>query len=150
MIFLILIGAALLGRFLAVSRLPFALSEYVAAAAVNRYIVLGFIIFLYLILGAIMSSLAMIVLTVPIIFPVVQTLGFDPIWFGIIIVRMVEMGQITPPVGINMFIIKGVAKEVPLEKIYRGVLPFIVADICHVALLVAVPEVATFLPSLMH
>ena len=150
MIFLILIGAALLGRFLAVSRLPFALSEYVAGVAVNRYIVLGFIILLYLILGAIMSSLAMIVLTVPIIFPVVQALGFDPIWFGIIIVRMVELGQITPPVGINMFIIKGVAKEVPLEDIYRGVLPFIVADICHVALLVAVPEVATFLPNLMR
>jgi len=150
MVFLILIGAAILGRFLAVTRLPFEVSSYVAEAAVNRYVVLGFIIFLYLILGAIMSSLAMIVLTVPIIFPVVQTLGFDPIWFGIIIVRMVEIGQITPPVGINVFILKGVAKDVPLEDIYRGVFPFIVADLCHVALLIAVPQVVTFLPSLMR
>lgn len=149
MVFLILIGAALLGYFLALTRLPFELSSFVSGLAVNRYLVLGMIIGLYLILGAIMSSLAMIVLTVPIIFPVIETLGFDPIWFGILIVRVVEIGQITPPVGINVYVLKGVAKDLSLQDIFKGVFPFILADICHVVLLIAVPQVATFLPSLM-
>ncbi|MFH1124968.1 MAG: TRAP transporter large permease subunit [Pseudomonadota bacterium] len=149
MVFLILIGAALLGYFLAVTRLPFELSTYVSELNVNRYIILGMIIGLYLVLGAIMSSLAMIILTVPIIFPVIEALGFDPIWFGIIIVRVVEIGQITPPVGINVYVLKGVAKDLTLQTIFRGVLPFIIADICHVALLIIVPQLATFLPSLM-
>lgn len=149
MVFLILIGAALLGYFLAVTRLPFELSSWVSGLEVNRYIILGMIVLLYLVLGAIMSSLAMIVLTVPIIFPVVEALGFDPIWFGIIIVRVVEIGQITPPVGINVYVLKGVAKDMSLEGIFRGVFPFLIADLCHVALLVAVPQLATFLPSLM-
>jgi len=150
MVFVILIGAGLLGYFLAVTRLPFALSTFVSGLAVNRYIIIGFIIILYLVLGAIMSSLAMIVLTVPILFPVVQALGFDPIWFGIIVVRVVEIGQITPPVGINVFVLKGVAKDVPIETMFRGIVPFLIADICHVAMLVAVPQIATFLPSLMR
>jgi tripartite ATP-independent transporter DctM subunit len=149
MVFLILIGAALLGYFLAVTRLPFELSTFVSELNVNRYFILGMIIILYLVLGAIMSSLAMIVLTVPIIFPVIEALGFDPIWFGILIVRVVEIGQITPPVGINVYVLKGVAKDLPLQGIFKGVLPFIVADICHVALLIAVPQLSTFLPSLM-
>ena len=149
MVFLILIGATLLGYFLAVTRLPFELSTYVSELDVNRYIILGMIILLYLILGAIMSSLAMIVLTVPIIFPVIEALGFHPIWFGILIVRVVEIGQITPPVGINVYVLKGVAKDLTLQGIFRGVLPFLVADICHVALLIAVPQIATFLPDLM-
>ncbi|MBW1861861.1 MAG: TRAP transporter large permease subunit, partial [Deltaproteobacteria bacterium] len=149
MVFLILIGATLLGYFLAVTRLPFELSTYVSELNVNRYIILGIIISLYLVLGAIMSSLAMIVLTVPIIFPVIEALGFDPIWFGILIVRVVEIGQITPPVGINVYVLKGVAKDLTLQRIFKGVLPFLVADICHVALLIAVPQIATFLPSLM-
>ncbi len=149
MVFLILIGAALLGYFLAVTRLPFELSTYVSELNVNRYMILGMIILLYLVLGAIMSSLAMIVLTVPIIFPVIEALGFDPIWFGIIIVRVVEIGQITPPVGINVYVLKGVAKDLPLQDIFKGVLPFIIADIFHLALLIAVPQLSTFLPGLM-
>jgi tripartite ATP-independent transporter DctM subunit len=150
MVFVILIGAGLLGYFLAVTRLPFQLSTYVSELAVNRYIILSMVIAVYLVLGAIMSSLAMIVLTVPIIFPVIEALGFDPIWFGIIIVRVVEIGQITPPVGINVYVMKGVAKDVPLETIFKGVLPFVVADICHVLLLIAFPQIVTFLPGLMH
>ena len=88
-------------------------------------------------------------LTVPIFFPVVVALGFDPIWFGIIIVRMCEIGGITPPVGINVFVMKGVAKDVPMYTIFRGIIPFLLADICHVALLVAVPQISLFLPNLM-
>ncbi|MFC1861445.1 TRAP transporter large permease subunit [Chloroflexota bacterium] len=149
MCFLILIGAVIFGYFLAVTRLPFELADIVAGMEVNRYIVLVIIIILYLFLGAIMSAMAMIILTVPIFFPVIVALGFDPIWFGIIIVRVVEMGQITPPVGINVFIIKGVAKDVPLYTIFRGIVPFLIADLLHVILLVAVPQIALFLPNLM-
>ncbi|OGP65183.1 MAG: C4-dicarboxylate ABC transporter permease [Deltaproteobacteria bacterium RBG_13_47_9] len=149
MVFVILIGANILGYFLAITRLPFALSDYVASLEVNRYIVLAIIIVVYLFLGAIMSSMAMIVLTVPILFPVITALGFDPIWFGIIIVRVVEIGQITPPVGINVFIIQGIAKDVPMFDIFRGVFPFLIADILHVVLLIAVPQIALFLPGLM-
>lgn len=149
MMFVILIGAMILGYFFAITRLPFKLSEFVGGLAVNRYIILLLIIALYLVLGAIFSSLAMIVLTVPILFPIITALKFDPIWFGVIIVRVVEMGMITPPVGINVFVLKGVARDLPLEVIFKGITPFLVADICHVALLVAVPQLATFLPSLM-
>lgn len=149
MCFVILIGAVILGYFLAVTRLPFELSNYVAGLPVNRYVILGIIMVVYLFLGAIMSALAMIILTVPIFFPVIVALGFDPIWFGIIIVRVVEMGQITPPVGINVFVMKGVAKDVPLYTIFRGIFPFLLADVCHVALLIAFPQIALFLPNMM-
>jgi TRAP-type C4-dicarboxylate transport system permease large subunit len=88
-------------------------------------------------------------LTIPIIFPLVVALGFDPIWFGIIIVRVVEMGLITPPVGTNVYIIKGVAPDVPMSTIFRGILPFLLADVCHVILLVVFPQLSLFLPSLM-
>ncbi len=149
MVFVILIGANILGYFLAITRLPFALSDFVAGLAVERHIVFSIIILVYLFLGAIMSSMAMIVLTVPILFPVITALGFDPIWFGIIIVRVVEIGQITPPVGINVFIMQGIAKDIPMYDIFQGIVPFLIADIFHVALLIAVPEIVLFLPSLM-
>jgi TRAP-type C4-dicarboxylate transport system permease large subunit len=108
------------------------------------------IIILYLILGSILDIFAMVVITVPIIFPVVVALGFDPIWFGIIIVRLFEMGAITPPIGINVFVLKGVAGDVPLGIIFKGILPFFIADLFHVGMLVAFPQIATFLPSLMR
>jgi C4-dicarboxylate transporter DctM subunit len=150
MIFIIIIGATLLGAFLAVTRLPYNLADTVAALPVNRYVILFLILLAYILLGMIMDSMAMVLLTVPIFFPVAKALGFDPIWFGIIIVRVTEIGLITPPVGINVFIIKGVAKEVPMETIFKGILPFFVADIFHVILLVAVPQLALFLPGLLR
>jgi TRAP-type C4-dicarboxylate transport system permease large subunit len=96
-----------------------------------------------------MDAMGMILLTVPILFPVAESLGFNPIWFGIIIVRVFEMASITPPVGMNVFVLKGVAKDVPLGTIFRGIIPFLIADFFHVTLLVAVPQVALFLPNLM-
>ena len=146
----ILVGAMIFGRFLAVTRLPFALADYVAGLAVSRYVILSVIIVLYLILGSILDIFSMVVLTVPIIFPVVTTLGFDPIWFGVIVVRLFEMGAITPPIGINVFVLKGVAGDVPLGTIFSGIVPFFIADLFHVGMLVAFPQVATFLPSLMR
>jgi len=150
MIFIIIMGAMIFGYFLAVSRLPFELASIIGGLPVNRYIILGIILVFYLALGCVMDSLAMILITVPIFFPLVMTLGFNPIWFGIIIVRVCEMGLITPPVGLNVFIIRGVAKDVPMYTIFRGIIPFLMADVCHVALLVAVPQVSLFLPGLMR
>lgn len=150
MIFIIIIGATLLGAFLAVTRLPYNLADTVAALPVNRYVILFLILLVYILLGMIMDSMAMILLTVPIFFPVVMALRFDPIWFGIIIARVTEIGLITPPVGINVFIIKGVAKDVPMGTIFKGILPFFVADICHVILLVTVPQLSLFLPGLLR
>jgi len=149
MAFVILIGAMLLGYFLTVTKLPFELADYVAALEVNRYVILGFILLLYIALGCVMDSLSIIILTIPIFFPVIMALDFDPIWFGIVVVRVVEIGMITPPVGVNVFIIKGVAGDVPMYTIFRGILPFLAADICHVALLLAVPQITLFLPNLM-
>ncbi|MFC1860910.1 TRAP transporter large permease [Chloroflexota bacterium] len=149
MIFLLLIGANIFGYFLAVTRLPFELADIIAAMEVNRYVVFTVIMIFYLFMGCIIVDLPMIMLTVPILFPVIKMLGFDPIWFGIIVVRIVEIAQITPPVGINVYIIRGVAKDVPLYTIFRGILPFFITDLCHVALLIAVPQLALFLPNLI-
>lgn len=150
MIFVVLIGAMVFCCFLALTKLPWVLAETISALAVNRYIVLTAILVSYVFLGCIMEPLGMTLLTVPIFLPVVQALGFDPILFGILVVRTGEMGMITPPVGINVFVIKGVAKDVPLGTIFRGIVPFFIADIFHVALLVAVPQISLFLPSLAY
>lgn len=149
MIFTILIGAMLLGYFMAVTRLPFELAGVVGGLEVNRYIILGAILAVYIFLGCMMIPMAMIILTIPIVFPLVIDQGFDPIWFGIITVRIFEIAQITPPVGMNVFVISGVAKDVPMGTIYRGIIPFLIADICHLTLLVAFPQLALFLPNLM-
>jgi tripartite ATP-independent transporter DctM subunit len=149
MIFTILVGAMIFGYFLAITRLPFELADYIGTLPVNRYVIIVLILVLYLFLGCVMDAMGMILLTVPILFPVAESLGFNPIWFGIIIVRVFEMASITPPVGMNVFVLKGVAKDVPLGTIFRGIIPFLIADFFHVTLLVAVPQVALFLPNLM-
>jgi C4-dicarboxylate transporter DctM subunit len=150
MIFVIFLGAMILGYFLAVTRLPFELAEFIGDLPVNRYVILLIILVIYILLGAVMDSLAMILLTVPIFYPLVTKLGFDPIWFGVIIVRVAEIGLITPPVGLNVFVIKGLTgDDVPMFTIFRGIIPFIIADILHMALLVMIPQLSLFLPNLM-
>src|SRR5437879_9853126 len=104
---------------------------------------------MYLLLGCLMDAMAMIILTIPIIFPVVTALGFDPIWFGVIIVMTVELGLIHPPVGMNVFVIKSVVKDVKFSTIFAGVIPFIVADLIRLVILIALPVIATYLPSRM-
>jgi TRAP-type C4-dicarboxylate transport system permease large subunit len=101
------------------------------------------------VLGCLLDSLAMILLTIPIVFPIVKALGYDPVWFGIVIVMVVELGLITPPIGMNVFVIKGIARDVPLETIFRGVTPFIVAQIVLLLVLIAFPQIALWLPSTM-
>jgi TRAP-type C4-dicarboxylate transport system permease large subunit len=149
MIFTILIGAMLLGYFMTATRLPFELANVVSELELNRYIIFSLILVVYIILGCIMIPMAMVILTIPIVFPLVVAQGFDPIWFGIITVRIFEIAQITPPVGMNVFVISGVAGDVPMGTIYKGIVPFLIADICHLILLIAFPQIALFLPSLM-
>jgi len=150
MIFVIFLGAMILGYFLAVTRLPFDLADFVGGLPINRYFILGLILILYLLLGCIMDSLAMILLTIPIFYPLITSLEFNAIWFGIIVVRAAEIGLITPPVGLNVYIIKGIAPDVGMSTIFRGIFPFILADICHLAMLISLPQVALFLPGLME
>lgn len=148
-ILLIIMGANILGFFLTLTKLPNELAGFISGFEVNRYIIMAGIMVMYVGLGCVMEGLSIILLTVPILLPLLHGMGFDPIWYGIIIVRVVEIGLITPPLGINVFIIKGVAKDVPMYTIFRGIVPFLMADMCHVALLVAVPQLALFLPNLM-
>jgi TRAP-type C4-dicarboxylate transport system permease large subunit len=149
MILFIILGAMMFGYFLAVTRLPFQMADIIASLPVNRYVILAIILFAYLLIGCVMDAMAMILLTVPIFFPLAASLGFDPIWFGIIIVRVFEMAAITPPVGMNVYVIHGVAEDIPMSTIFRGIIPFLIADVCHLILLVAFPQIALFLPNLM-
>jgi TRAP-type C4-dicarboxylate transport system permease large subunit len=149
MIFLIILGALILGYFLAVSRIPAVLADNVGGLAVNRYIILALILCVYLFLGCVMDSMAIMLLVTPIFFPLAVSLGFNPILFGILITRVTEIGLITPPVGLNVYVIRGVARDVPLQTIFRGIMPFIIADVCHVALLMFIPQLSLFLPGLM-
>jgi TRAP-type C4-dicarboxylate transport system permease large subunit len=107
------------------------------------------ILVLYIILGCVMNVLPVIILTLPVIFPTVMVLGYDPIWFGVIMVLIVQIGVITPPIGMNVFAISGVAKGVPLSTIFRGIMPFWIAMIIAIAILIAFPQIALFLPNLL-
>jgi tripartite ATP-independent transporter DctM subunit len=149
MIMVIVTGAAVFGHFLAVTRIPFDLASWVGNLAIPRIAVIGFVILTYLIGGCFIDSLALILLTVPIFFPVIKSMGFDPIWFGVIIVLVTQVGVISPPLGTNVYIIKGVASDVPLSTIFKGIVPFLIAMIICTVLIVAFPQIALFLPSLI-
>ena len=148
-VFTVLIGALLFGYFLTLTQVPQKVTEFLTGLGVGAYGVLALIMLMYLVLGCLMDALAMIILTVPIIFPVVTALGFDPIWFGVIIVMTVELGLIHPPVGMNVFVIKSVVKDVKFATIFKGVIPFIAADMIRLMILIALPIIATYLPSRM-
>lgn len=150
MIMVIVTGAVIFGHFMAITRIPYELAAQVGSLPLPRHAVIGMIIFVYLIGGCFMDALAMIMLTIPIFFPVVQALGFDPIWFGVVIVLITEMGVITPPVGVNVYVVYGVAKDVPLENIFKGVFPMLLALLTCNLILILFPQIALFLPSLMH
>jgi TRAP-type C4-dicarboxylate transport system permease large subunit len=147
---IIVLGAIIFNKFIAVTRVPFALADYVVGLNLPPLVIMGMIIIVYLIGGCFMDALGLILLTVPIFFPVAVKLGFDPIWFGIIITRISEIGVITPPVGMNVFVMKGVAPDIPLTTIFRGILPFLIADTVSVILLVFIPQISLFLPSIIR
>jgi tripartite ATP-independent transporter DctM subunit len=148
-VFTVLIGALLFGYFLTITQVPQKITEFLTGLGIGRYGILALIMIMYLVLGCLMDALAMIILTVPIVFPVIKELGFDPIWFGIIIVMTAELGLMHPPVGMNIFVIKSVVEDVKIATIFRGVLPFIITDILRLALLIAFPILALWLPSKM-
>jgi tripartite ATP-independent transporter DctM subunit len=148
-VFTVLIGAILFGYFLAITQTPQKVTHFLTGLGLGRYGVLALIMIMYLVLGCLMDALAMIILTVPIIFPVIKELGFDPIWFGVIIVMTVELGLIHPPVGMNIFVIKSVVEEAKISTIFYGVLPFIITDILRLLLLIALPVLALWLPGKM-
>ncbi len=148
MIMTIVAGATVFGHFMAVTGIPGAASDFLGGLPVPAWVVMVLILAMYLVAGCFMDSLAMVTLTVPILYPTVMRLGFDPIWFGVIIVLVVEMGVITPPVGINVYIIKGVAPDVPMGQIFKGASFFLIGMIILAILLMIFPVLVTWLPSL--
>jgi len=144
MIVVILAGVFLFNAFLAVTQLPNTLGEWMVGLPLPSYGIVAIILLIYLILGCFFDVIAIVILTIPILFPAMEALGFDIIWWSVITVRIIEIGQITPPFGINLFGLRGVI-DAPLSAIYRGVIPFVIADVINIAMLVALPIISTFL-----
>jgi tripartite ATP-independent transporter DctM subunit len=149
-IFMILIGAILFGYFLTITQTPQKVTSFLLSLELGAYPTLLLILLFMLVLGCVLDAMAMIILMIPILFPVVLALGFDPIWFGVIIVMTVELGLITPPIGMNVFVINTLARDVSLSTIYRGVMPFVATDVLRLGLLIAFPWVVMWLPNTMQ
>ncbi|MGD9805627.1 MAG: TRAP transporter large permease [Hyphomicrobiaceae bacterium] len=149
MIFSIIWGVLIFVRFLAFAGVSSAFSDWILALGVSPYLVLLSVVVLYIVLGMFMDGIGMLLLTLPVIQPIMLKLGFDAIWFGIIVVKMVEVGLLTPPVGLNCYVVAGVRPDIPLQQIFRGVWPFVIADLACVGLFTAFPQIVTFLPNLM-
>lgn len=149
MCFIILIGAFIFSYFLAVTRLPTVLADWMVGLNFSKYIIFTLVVVLYIVLGCFMDGFSMLILTIPVIFPEMLHLGFDPIWFGVIVVILIEMGMITPPIGINIFIVHGIMKDAPMYTLFRGITPFVVAMLVCIFLLVAFPQIVLFFPSMM-
>jgi C4-dicarboxylate transporter DctM subunit len=150
MVLVIVAGATIFGHFLAITRIPFDVAGWVTGANLPSYLVMALIIGVYLIGGCFIDALAFIMLTVPIFYPVIVSMGYDPIWFGVIIVLVTQIGVITPPVGVNVYVVSGVARTVPLEVIFKGVIPLLIALVVGVLIMIPFPRIALFLPQLMH
>ena len=149
MVFLILIGALVFGPFLALSQLPMRVADILQGLDLNAYVILAIIMLIYVVLGMFLEGFSMLVLTLPIVIPIVQALGFDLIWFGVLIVIVLELGLISPPVGINVFVVKGLVPDVPLSTVFRGIWPFAAAMVVCIILLTIFPEIALYLPNSM-
>lgn len=148
MVMVIVAGAIIFGKFLAVTQVPSNLASWLAGLPLPGWCIIGLIILFFLIGGCFLDALALDILTIPILYPVVQALGYDLIWFGVMIVVVTMMGVITPPVGVCVYVVSGMARDVPLEKVFRGSLPFLWALVLAAILLVIFPSIATYLPSL--
>lgn len=146
MIFMIIIGANIFSSFLGLTKLPMELADFMANLPLPKVVILASIILVYIALGCVMDCFAIMILTVPILFPVIEALHYDPIWFGVLMVIVLEVGLITPPVGLNVFVIKGAAPDVPMTTIFRGIWPFLVAALLTIVILIQWPAIATFIP----
>jgi len=149
MLFMILIGALMFAEFINITTMPGDLKAFVSRFEVSPTLVVAAICAVYVVLGTAMEELSMVLLTIPVFFPVIVELGFDPVWFGILIVCVVEIGLISPPVGMNMFVLKTLLPEVPTGTVFRGVMPFMWADVVRLAILVAFPIISLWLPGMM-
>lgn len=149
MLLIILAGAMVMGRFLAISEITIDLANWVATLPTSKNVILFFVILVYGILGCITEIFSVMIITLPIIFPIIKSKGFDPIWFGVLMTMLVELGGITPPVGINIFVVKGLAPDVPTGTIYKGVLMFVMAMVLCIITMVIFPKLALFLPNQM-
>jgi tripartite ATP-independent transporter DctM subunit len=148
-IFAIIWGVLIFARFLSYSGVVEAASTWIVELPLPPLVILLLILSVYLILGMFMDGMGMLLLTLPVVYPAVVKLGYDPIWFGIILVKMVEIGLVTPPVGLNCYVVHSVRPDIPLGELFRGVIPFILADVVVIALLIAFPEIALILPQLL-
>lgn len=149
MVLFLVAGANFFSYFLALSTLPTFVSSWIAGLGVSRYIVLTIVVFIYLMLGCFLDAVSMMVLTMPVIFPLMTGLGFDPIWYGVICVLMMNAGLITPPVGLNVYTISGIVRDVPMKDVFKGATPFLLAIVATCLLLTIFPQIATFLPARM-
>jgi len=149
MILFLVIGGLIFGYFIALSQLPNMLTEWIITLPLPPMGILLMVLLLYLVLGCIMETFAMLVLTLPLLFPTIVALGFDPIWFGVIMVMMIELALITPPVGLLLYVVRGVSGDVPMKDILLGAAPFALVGIVCVLIIAFVPQIALFLPSLM-
>jgi len=155
MVMMLIAGAVVFGKFLAVTRIPFNLATWISGFDLPPYLIMAAVVLVYFIGGCVMDALALVMLTIPIFYPVVMDLGYDPIWFGIIIVLITQIGVITPPVGINVYVVFGVAQSVlsrpiSLESIFKGIFPFLIAVIVGIVILTIFPDIVLFLPNLMY
>ena len=150
MVIMIVAGAVIFGRFLAVTRIPFDIASWVVGLPVSNTTIMFIIFFIYIVGGAVMDALALLLITIPIFFPVAKQLGYDPIWFGVTITVITTLGAVTPPVGATTYVVAGMAKDIPLEDVFKGVTFFLPAYIICVLILMALPEIITYLPNLMH
>jgi len=148
MVMIIVAGAVVFGHFLAVTRIPFTLANWLGSLPLPGWMIMGLIVLFFLVAGCFVDALALILLTIPIFYPVVMNLGFDPIWFGVMIVLVTQMGVITPPVGVCAYVVSGIERDVPLQTIFRGALPFLLALVIAATLLILFPQIALFLPRL--
>ena len=150
MVFLLLIGAQVFGSFITITRFPMFLANFIGGLNVSPYVILAIILVIYTFLGCIMDALPMILVTIPIFYPIMIRLGFDPVWFGILLILVINLGMITPPVGLNCYIMAGVAKDIPLTTIFRGVIPFVFSLFIGIVIITIFPGIVLWLPNVLY
>lgn len=150
MLFFIILGATLFGRFIVLTQIPAALTGWVEGLALSPVLVIVVMVAFYFLLGCFLESISMMLITVPVFLPLAIAMGFDPVWFGVLVVIVVEVGLMTPPVGMNIFVVRAQMPEIPLQALYAGILPFLLANLALIAILLAIPEIALWLPDLFY
>ena len=150
MVFVLVTGAIIFGRFLAVTRIPFMVADFAAALPVSPFVILAFVLLIYVIGGCVMDALGFLVLTIPIFFPLGMALGFDPIWYGIILTMVTTIGAITPPVGVNIYVVKALAPEIEIGTIFKSVSFFLLACIISIVILIIFPQIVLVIPGMIH